>query len=114
MQIYNRSFKMINQKSNIGIEEEDIEQIIKVFIDNDKIAKAILFGSRAKGNFQPGSDIDIALFGENLTINDVIDLKIAFDELDFPYKVDFVIYDRIKELSLKEHINRVGLPLFER
>jgi predicted nucleotidyltransferase len=76
-----------------------------------KVDSVILFGSRAKGTFSNGSDIDIALKGENIVLNDLLDLLNALDELLLPYKFDIVIFDRIEDDVLKEHINRVGISL---
>ena len=95
-----------------GLEKNDVELIINVLETNNKVSKALLFGSRAKGNFEPGSDIDIAIKGAELKLNDVIDLRIAFDELLLPYKFDIVIYNRISEPDLLDHIKRVGIELY--
>lgn len=95
-----------------GLEKNDVELIINVLETNNKVSKALLFGSRAKGNFEAGSDIDIAIKGAELKLNDVIDLRIAFDELLLPYKFDIVIYNRISEPDLLDHIKRVGIELY--
>ena len=95
-----------------GLEINDVELIKNVLETNNKVSKALLFGSRAKGNFEAGSDIDIAIKGAELKLNDVIDLRIAFDELLLPYKFDIVIYYRISEPDLLDHINRVGIELY--
>jgi hypothetical protein len=58
--------------------------------------------------------VDIALKGSGLKLNDIIDASIEIDKLYLPYKFDFVIYDRIKEKALAEHIERVGIVLYER
>ena len=80
---------------------------------NPKIEKAILFGSRAKGNFEPGYDIDIALTGDDLNLKDILNAKSEIDDLYLPWKFDLIIYERIKEKALIEHINRAGVSLFE-
>ncbi len=46
--------------------------------------------------------------------NDIINLSVELDELDLPYKIDLVIYERIQEKALKEHIDSVGILLFKR
>lgn len=71
----------------------------------------LLFGSRAKGNFSNGSDIDIALKGKKLNLNILLDIYIELDNYDLPYKFDFIIFDRINDKSLMEHIDRVGINL---
>ena len=97
-----------------GLETEQWEQIRRVLLNSDRIEVALLFGSRAKGNFKPYSDIDLALEGNNLTLQDVLELHLALDELELPYKFDLVILNRIEKAALKEHIARVGIPVFNR
>jgi hypothetical protein len=54
------------------------------------------------------------LVGNELVLNDILDVSVGIDELTLPYKFDLVIYDRIKEVALINHINRVGIVLFDR
>lgn len=68
----------------------------------------IIYGSRAKGNYRKGSDIDLVLKGENLTINDVLKLEDDLDELLLPYLFDISILHHIKNPNLLGHIERVG------
>jgi len=97
-----------------GLLESDIHQIVSVMQQNQKITKVVLFGSRAKGTCHAGSDVDLALFGDDLALNDLLELTIEIEKLNLPYKFDLILYKRIKETSLIEHINRVGTKLFER
>ena len=53
-----------------GILEADIQEIISILKANPKTEKVVLFGSRAKGNFEPGSDIDLAWLGADLNLKD--------------------------------------------
>ena len=101
----------MNENLNIGINHSDLERIVRIMENSPKIEDAILFGSRAKGTFSNGSDIDIALKGNGLLLNDVLDLSIELDDLYLPYKFDLIIYDRIKEEALKDHLIRVGISL---
>ncbi len=97
---------------NTGLNISEIESILSILKKYPKITDAILFGSRAKGNFSNGSDIDIALKGEDLVLNDLLDISTEFDELPLPYKFDLVLYHRIKEIALIEHIDRIGISFF--
>ncbi len=97
-----------------GLSTSELDKVVRLIGQNEKVDKVILFGSRAKGNYQNGSDIDLALKGRNLNLDDVLNLSVDFDQLDLPYKIDLVIYDRIKESVLVEHIKRVGVVLFDR
>lgn len=102
----------MTEQKKYGLPESDLKNVVSVLKKNPKIKKAILFGSRAKGNFSPGSDVDIALVGKHLSLNDILDANLEIDDLVLPWKFDLVIYDRIKEKALVEHINSVGVPLF--
>jgi len=104
----------MTKNTKYGLLESDINEVISILKENQKINRIILFGSRAKGSFSTGSDVDIALFGSNITLNDILDASNEIDNLFLPYKFDLIIYDRIKEIALQEHINRVGIVLFDR
>ena len=96
-----------------GILVEDMSDIISILKGNPKTSKIALFGSRAKGKFEPGSDIDLAWFGEELDLDDIRNAGLAYDKLFLPYKLDLVVYDQIEEPALREHIDRIGIILFE-
>lgn len=49
-----------------GLTDQDLNYIIKTIAKFDEIEKAVLFSSRAKGNYKPGSDIDIAIYGDEI------------------------------------------------
>ena len=82
-----------------------------VFSRFSEVQVAVLFGSCAKGNYRQGSDIDIAVKGT--VSKDVLSaLLVAFDESVLHYFVDIVVYDHIKNIALKEHIDRVGICIY--
>ena len=101
----------MSEKEKYGIPQSDLQQIVAILQNNPKIKEAILFGSRAKGNFESGSDIDIALKGIDLSLDDILKAKTEIEELFLPWKTDLVIYHRIQEKGLIEHIDRVGISL---
>ena len=101
-----------SELDNIGLKNAAIEKIRAVFDLHPEVKKVILFGSRAKGNFKPYSDIDLTLVGTelNLTIQQKIESEL--DDLLLPYKFDLSIYHQIQNKALIEHIQRVGKPFF--
>ena len=103
----------MNPTKIFGLSKEDTEAILTLLKRHPKITGVILFGSRAKGNFSPGSDIDLALLGKNLCLQDILDLYVELDELYLPYKFDLLIYQQIKSEALLEHIRRVGKVLYD-
>lgn len=105
---------LMTENRKYGLLKKDIDSLVSIISVNDKVDKIVLFGSRAKGNFATGSDIDLALKGHLLKLNDILNLKIKTDNLSLPYKIDLIIYDCIDEPDLINHINRVGIILYER
>ncbi len=95
-----------------GLSIEDIDKIKNLFKQFEFIDKVILYGSRAKGNYRPSSDIDITLFGENLTLSELQLIENEIDDLLLPYKFDVSIYNQISNIELIEHIDRVGKVLY--
>lgn len=72
-----------------------------------KIKQAILYGSRAKGSYRLGSDIDLALKGD-LSLSELHALELAIDDLLLPYELDLSVYKLIDNQELLDHIERVG------
>ncbi|MES1161263.1 MAG: nucleotidyltransferase domain-containing protein, partial [Bacteroidota bacterium] len=92
-----------------GLNENTIEKIVSVFEANPKVDKAWVFGSRAKGNYRPDSDIDIAVKGYDITMEDILKMSVALEGVGC--KVDLIDYDAIKEKELREHVDRVGVEV---
>jgi predicted nucleotidyltransferase len=83
-----------------------------VFAENAKVETAIIFGSRAKGNYKEGSDIDIVIKGLELNFEDRLNLMQKLDELGLPYKIDLINYYNITDLDLIDHIDRIGIMFY--
>ena len=98
--------------NNFGLSENTIKIIKKLFTKFPQIKLVKIFGSRAKGNFNPNSDIDLAFFGE---IEDKLLRHIAFelDELPTPYKFDLLNYNDITNTKLKQSIDTNGKIFFK-
>lgn len=102
-------------KNKFGLFDADMDTIISVLSQQPKVEKAYLFGSRAKGNFKNGSDIDLALKGADLDFNTLSQISYQLnEETTMPYKFDVLNYHTIKEPDLKDHIDRVGIELYSR
>ncbi len=65
---------------NFGLSESDMTYIIDVIRSMEEIDKAVIFGSRAKGNYNPGSDIDLAIYGEKVTFDTLATLRAMLEE----------------------------------
>jgi predicted nucleotidyltransferase len=96
------------------VDGELLENIHKVFNSFENIEQVKVFGSRAKGIAKPGSDFDLAIFGNNISVTDLLELYQQFDNLDLPYRFDLVIYNQIENEAVRKHIDRVGKQIFKR
>jgi type I restriction enzyme S subunit len=97
-----------------GLKELHINKIASVLANYPSVHKAILYGSRAKGNYREGSDIDISLIGDKLDLSLLLRLENELDDLLLPFNMDISIFDKIENQELIEHINRVGIILYEK
>lgn len=97
---------------NYGLPDSAISGLCQIFSENPKVDKVILYGSRAKGTFRDGSDIDLTLYGKNLTLHDLNQLEQKIDDLLLPYQLDLSIFSHIDNPALVEHIQRVGKTFF--
>lgn len=101
------------ENDNVGLSLLEIRVIRSALKRFPEIEKAVLFGSRAKGNFKPGSDVDIAIEGVAITHECINKLPgILNKESALPYFFDIVHYDIITETKLREHIDRVGKIIY--
>jgi predicted nucleotidyltransferase len=98
-----------------GLKVEDIKQISDIISSVPEVHQAIIFGSRAMGNYKIGSDVDIAIKGEKITHEIVTEIKYRLnEETTMPYFFDVVDYDKLQNEELITHIDQFGKVLSTR
>lgn len=95
-----------------GLSEETIAKINGVFALHPAITKAIIYGSRAKGTYKNGSDIDLTLTG-NVSFEELLQIHTEIDDLMLPYMMDISCFETLSSPGLIEHIERVGQVFYE-
>lgn len=98
-----------------GLRQSDLNAIITILQLHEEVEVAIIFGSRAKGDFKNGSDVDIALKGASINhrlINHVSHL--LNEETLMPYKFDVLQYQTINNKNLVAHIDRAGKVFYKK
>ncbi len=98
---------------SFGLKPEILNKIHQVFAQYPQVEQAIVYGSRAKGNYNPGSDIDLTLTGTALNLNLLYKIATALDDLLLPYTIDLSIYEDIDNPDLRAHIERVGQIFYQ-
>nr|HPK07781.1 nucleotidyltransferase domain-containing protein [Aminivibrio sp.] len=98
-----------------GLHEKTIQQITSVLARYPQVENALLYGSRAKGTYKTGSDIDLTLVGnEALTLEILYLIMDDLDDLLLPYSFDLSLFHDIEDPEVVEHIRRVGKVLYEK
>lgn len=105
--------KMNYKSANHGLIARDLHHIRAAAAELPEIDEVILFGSRAKGTHQQGSDVDLAIKGNGITHTTVLRLLDSLNEArPMPYFFDVLDYNGLANEPLCEHIDRVGIVLF--
>ena len=97
-----------------GLPQHTVDLICAVLAQYPQVERAVLYGSRAKGNYKPGSDIDLTLFGPALTPRLCATIADALDDLLLPYTMDLSLFAQLQHPELEAHIQRVGQAFFAR
>ena len=97
---------------NYGLTATDIELINAVFASHPPVEEVVIFGSRAMGKNRPGSDIDLAVKGKDITFSDILQLLTELEQLGMLYTFDLQRYDAIKDPEVLSHINRMGKQFY--
>ena len=100
-----------------GLSANTITQLHSVLAQHPHIERAVVYGSRAKGNYKPGSDIDLTLHatkGAHIDYRELGNILEEIDDLLLPYTVDLSVFEQLNSDSLREHIERVGQVLYAR
>lgn len=98
-----------------GLLDSDLKFILKGLRSFPEIESAILFGSRAMGNYKKGSDVDIAVVGNSISGKVMFELDDLLNEVyPLPYFFDILHYEEIANEKLLEHINMIGKEIYRK
>ena len=94
-----------------GLKDKYRQTLIDILAANPRVERVVLLGSRAMGTHSPESDIDLALYGDNLTFDDLSKLNARIEETNIPQQVDLVLAHDIDNKKLMVHIREHGAML---
>ncbi len=98
---------------NAGLSADVVAKLKEDFGRYSEIKKVVLYGSRAMQNYKLGSDIDLTIFSDSLSLTQLLKIETEIDDLLLPYKVDLSLYSQIDNPGLIDHINRVGVEFYK-
>lgn len=98
-----------------GLSEQTLQKIHDVFVRYPQVEEVVLYGSRAKGDYKNGSDIDLTLHGGDSLTHTILS-KIANDLDDqlLPYTIDLSIFKSIRNPDMIEQIERIGMIFYKK
>ena len=97
-----------------GLTRQQLELLQQVFKKHPEVQTVKLYGSRAKGTFHERSDVDLVVLGTGIDRFLIAELLLDLDDCNLPYAVDLQNYQELKNRALIEHIDRVGLVIYQR
>ncbi|NOQ76569.1 MAG: nucleotidyltransferase domain-containing protein [Methylococcaceae bacterium] len=97
-----------------GLKKATLDKLYTVFQQHDAIETVLIYGSRAKGNYRVGSDIDLTIKGRLLPFFEFLQIEDQIDDLYLPYMVDLSQYEKLTNGDLIEHIDRIGVNIYTR
>lgn len=98
--------------NNFGLPKRTINELLSYFKSKPEILLVKIYGSRAKGTFNNGSDIDFAIWAdENTNFS-----KIAGElyDLPTPYKFDVTDYKTLTNENLKASVDKDGIEFYKK
>jgi uncharacterized protein len=98
-----------------GLKETVIRQIRGVLAHYPQVEKAVLYGSRADGDYKNGSDIDLTLDGgADLTLKVLFRIMEELDDLLLPYTFDLTIHHSISDPEVIAQIQCEGVTFYSK
>ena len=97
-----------------GLSAETLDKLNSVFAQHSAIDTVLIYGSRAKGNYRAGSDIDLTIKGGEISFTELMQIENQIDDLMLPYTVDLSQYKLLVNAELIAHIERVGVEIYAR
>jgi len=94
-----------------GLTEQQILAIKGVLASIPEVSSAVLYGSRARGDYKPYSDLDISVSGNKLTHSHLAQLETKLDDLLLPFFIDLNDISTISNPALLANIHRDGKRL---
>lgn len=96
-----------------GLSDTVIRELQDVFRRHANIEKVLIFGSRSKGNYRAGSDIDLAVVGQGIDYSQLLAIQCEIDDLELLYSIYLLDYQKEKGTPIGDHIDRVAQIFYE-
>lgn len=103
---------MARVESEFGLSDRILDDLRGVFAAYPEIEQVLVFGSRAKGTFKDGSDIDLAVFALTMSEPRFTELWNKLDALPLVFKMDVLHWNTLGNERLQDKISNEGKVLY--
>jgi predicted nucleotidyltransferase len=100
--------------AQLGLPAITLDKLNSVFKQHRSIKQVLVYGSRAKGNYRHGSDIDLTIKGDVIDFAELMQIEDQIDDLFLPYTLDLSQYRQLGNAGFVDHIDRVGVLIYDR
>lgn len=104
----------MTEERPFGLSLTTLDKLNSVFAQHNAIDSVLIYGSRAKGNYRAGSDIDLTIKGDEISFAEFLQIEDQIDDLMLPYTVDLSQYCQLENTDLIAHIDRIGVAIYSR
>lgn len=99
--------------NKFGLPERTIKELLEYFKSKPEVKKVMIYGSRAKGNFKNGSDIDFAVWTDSKSAYE-LRIEAELDDLETPYMFDVTDYKNLTHEGMKNSIDRDSVLFYKK
>jgi predicted nucleotidyltransferase len=94
---------------NTGLPESILISIINTLNCNENVIRAVIFGSRSRGDYKYNSDIDLAVYSNEKLPSE---LRFELDKAAGIYKIDVVDMNSSLDEKLRQRIEEQGIEIY--
>lgn len=98
---------------DFGLKEDRLNKIRRVLARYPQVKRAVIFGSRARGDFKPNSDIDLAVYLTDSEDKMPGELLLEIDDAAGIYKIDVIDMLRLNNEPLRQRIEAEGVEIYD-
>lgn len=95
-----------------GLDRQVLEALCAILAQHASVQRACLYGSRARGGFRTGSDIDLCLDAPGLELAEMLAIDTQIDDLLLPWKVDLTHWQTLDDPQLAAAIERDAVLIY--
>lgn len=96
----------------LGIKRDLLAKIIDIISSCSSVEKALVFGSRARGDYKDTSDIDIAISGKDITSKELNIIEDNINMLNTALNFDIIYLEKTYKKELIENIKKDGVEIY--